>query len=162
MHLEGKWNAIIVGGAITGLVPLVPIVNLACCLIPFAGALVAVAIYSNSTPRPPLTNSDGVVLGVMTGIIGAVLYAVIIIPVVFLLGNFIGGFVGHLLPLPADLPTRLEPLLHGVFSHFGGILAFIVILRVLSHLGLSLVFGILGGIAGVALFKRQSGVVNTP
>jgi hypothetical protein len=46
--------------------------------------------------------------------------------------------------------------MHGIFANFGGILAFAVIFRVLCHLGLSLVFGILGGSSGVALFKRTA------
>ena len=156
MNLEGKWKAILIGSLITGLAPLVPLLNLACCLIPFAGALVAVAIYCNETPRTSVSNSDGVVLGVMTGLIGSVIHAVIIILVVFFLGNFIGGFLGHLLPGQADLPARLEPFMHGILANFGGILLFAAIFRVLSYLGLSLVFGILGGIVGVALFKRTA------
>ena len=156
MNLEGKWKAILLGSLITGLVPFVPLLFLACCLIPFAGAIVAAAIYCNETPKPAVTNSDGVVLGAMTGLIGSVIHAVIIIPVVFFLGKFIGGFLGHLLPGQEDLPARLAPFLHGILANFGGILVFVVIFRVLGYLGLSLVFGILGGIAGVALFKRST------
>ncbi len=158
MNLEGKWTAICVGAAITGLVPLVPIFRLACCLIPFAGAFVAVAIYSNSVPRPPLSNNDGVVMGLVTGLTGAVLHAIILIPIAFLLGRFIGGFAGRVLPTAPDFPARLEPFLQGLFSHFGGILAFVVISSVLGYLGLSLVFGILGGIVAVAVFRRKPAV----
>ncbi len=155
MNLEGKWTAIWVGAAITGLVPLVPLFRLACCLIPFAGAFVAVAIYSNSVPRPSLNNNDGVMMGLTTGLIGAVLHAIILIPTAFLLGHFIGGFANRLLPMSPDLPERLAPFLQGIFSHFGGILAFVVISIVLGYVGLSLVFGILGGIVAVAVFRRR-------
>ncbi len=156
MNLEGKWTAIVVGAAITGLVPLVPVFRLGCCLIPLAGAFVAVAIYSNSVPRPPLVNNDGVVMGLMTGLLGSILHAIILIPLAFFLGHFIGGFAGRLLPMTPDLPARMEPFLQGIFSHFGGILAFVVIASILGYLGLSLVFGILGGILGVAVFRRRS------
>jgi len=154
VDLEGKWKVIIIGGAITGLASLVPVINLACCLIPFLGAIVAVAIYSSSIPPPVLNNNEGVVLGAMTGIIGSALYAVLIIPLVIILGNTIGRYLGQVIPDVADVPARLQPLVQGLLAHFGSILAVIVIFKILSQLALSLIFGILGGVVVIAIFRR--------
>jgi len=156
MNLEGKWNAILIGGLITGLAPFVPVVSLACCLIPFVGAIVAVAIYSNSSHPPVLSNNDGVVLGAMSGVVGTLLYAVLAVPLVFFLGGTIGRFLGQTIPGITEIPASVRPLLQGLFGNFGRVLAIVVVFRILSHLGLSLVFGILGGIAGVALFRRKT------
>jgi small-conductance mechanosensitive channel len=156
MNLEGKWNAILIGGLITGLAPLVPFVNLACCLIPFAGAIVAVAIYSNSSPPPVLSNNDGVVLGAMSGVVGTLLYAILVVPLVFILGGTIGRILGQTIPDIADIPASVRPLLQSLSTNFGSVVAFVVIFRILSQLGLSLVFGILGGIVGIALFRRKT------
>ena len=155
MGLEGKWKAVIIGGVIMGLAPLVPLLNLACCLIPFAAGVIAVAVYAGSTPPPVLKNNDAIVLGVVSSLVGAAIYAVLVIPIVFLLGNILGGFLGQAIPDVADVPARMQPLIQGLLAHFGSILVLIVILKVLGHLALSLVFGILGGITGVALFRRS-------
>jgi hypothetical protein len=156
MNLEGKWTAILIGGLITGFASLVPVLNLACCLIPFAGAIVAVAIYSNSAPPPVLSSNDGVVLGAMSGVVGALIHAILIVPFVFLVGGTIGRFLGQAIPDISQMPSTIRPLFHGFFGNFGRILAIAVIFRILSQLGLSLVFGILGGIVGVALFRRKT------
>lgn len=158
MDLEGKWKAILIGGLIAGLAPLVPLLKLACCLIPFAAAIVAVAIYSNSAPPPDLNNNDGVVLGVMTGVVGTLIYAMLAIPLVFYFGNAIGGFLGRTLPDFTEIPANVKPLVQGILSHFGGILTFVVIFHVLSQLALSLIFGILGGLVGIAIFRRKPAV----
>jgi hypothetical protein len=156
MNLEGKWNAIWVGSAITGLASLVPVVHLACCLIPFAGAVIAVAIYANSPARPILTNNDGIALGAMTGFIGTLIFAALALPVAFFFGNTVGRFLEELLPSLTDLPAQVQPFLQSVLNHFGSILIFFVLLKVISQLGLFVIFGILGGLAGVALFRRSN------
>ncbi len=155
MNLEGKWKAIFIGGLIAGLASLVPILKLACCLIPFAAAIVAVAIYANSVPPPQLDNNDGVVLGVMTGIVGTLIYTVLAIFLALYFGNAIGGFLGRALTDFTELPANVKPLVDGILSHFGNILAFVVIFHALSQLVFSLIFGLLGGLVGVAIFRRK-------
>jgi hypothetical protein len=156
MNLEGKWSAIWIGSLITGLASLVPVIHLACCLIPFAGAVIAVAIYANSPARPILTNQDGIVLGALTGLIGTLIFAVFAIPIVFFFGNTLGHFLEGLIPSLTDLPARVQPFVQSVLDHFGSILIFFVLIKVISQVGLYVIFGILGGLAGIALFRRSS------
>lgn len=155
MNLEGKWPAIFIGGLITGLGTLVPILNLACCLIPLLGAFVSVAIYANSAQRPAVTSNDGVALGLMSGLVGTAIFAIVAIPVALLVGGAIGGIVGGLVPDLADVPERVARLLERLFANFGNVLALIVFVRVLGQLALSLVFGVLGGLLGAAIFRRR-------
>jgi len=156
VDLEGKWKAILIGGGISGLASIIPVLHLACCLLPFVGAIVAVAVYSGSSPRPTLTNQDGVVLGAMTGVIGTAVYAVLVIPLVFFMGNAIGGIVGQVVPSLTDMPANLRPFVQGLLDHFGSVLSVIVILKILSQLALFLVFGTLGGLVGIALFRPKT------
>ncbi len=155
MDLEGKWKAIVIGGLITGLAPFIPLVNLACCLIPMVGAIVAVAVYRSTVPPPPVSHSDGIVLGAMSGVVGTAIYGVLIIPLVVFIGGTIGGFVTRLLPDIADMPSNVRALLQGIFDNLGNVVGLIVFIKVLAHLALSLVFGMLGGLLAVALFKRN-------
>ncbi len=154
MNLEGKWKAIFIGGLITGLAPFVPFFNLACCIIPVLGAIVAVAVYRGSEPPPVLTNNDGVSLGLMSGLLGGTIYALILIPLAVFVGGAVGGFVGRIIGGVADIPGNARAIIEGVFSNLGNLLAVIVFVKILGHFALSLIFGILGGILGVALFRR--------
>ncbi len=156
MNLEGKWKAIFIGALITGLSPFVPFLNLACCVTPLIGAVVAVAVYRNSGPPPQLTSSDGITLGAMSGLIGTGIYAVLVIPLVLFVGSLVGGIFGRIVPTLTEIPGSVRPLLEGLFSNLAGLIGFILLIKITGQLAFALVFGILGGLLGVALFKRSS------
>jgi hypothetical protein len=155
MGLEGKWKAILVGGLITGLGPFIPFVNLLCCLFPLAGGVVAVAIWRNSSAPGALSNQEGVALGAFSGIAGGVIHAIILIPLAFFITRFVGGLGIDILPSLTDLPPIARSVLERIFSNIGNVVAVILMVRVLSHLALSIAFGIIGGLLGVALFSRK-------
>ncbi len=155
MELEDKWKAILTGAVITGLAPFIPFLNLACCVVPLVGALVAVAIYRGSVPPPALTNNDGIVLGTMTALIGTGIYAATVVPLVLFVGSVFGGILGHMVPTLSEIPESIRRLLEGIFSNAANIMGFILLIKIIGHLALSLIFGILGGLLGVALFRRS-------
>ncbi len=154
MDLEGKWKAILIGGLVTGLAPLIPFFNLACCLTPLLGAVVAVAVFRYSEPPPTITNNDGIVLGLMSGLAGTAIYAILVIPLVVLVGGAVGGFIGHAIGTVAEVPPQARSLVEWLFSNLGHFIGIILVLNVIGRLAVSLVFGLLGGILGVALFKK--------
>ncbi len=158
MNLEGKWKAILIGALITGLSPFVPFLNLACCVTPLIGAVVAVAVYKNSGPPPGLTNSDGITLGAMSGLVGTGIYVVLVVPLVLFVGSLVGGIFGRIVPSLTDIPTTVRPLLEGLFSHLAGLIGFILLIKIIGQLAFSLVFGILGGLLGVVIFRRPSSI----
>ena len=151
MDLEGKWKAILIGGLITGFGPFVPVLNLACCLFPLVGGLVAVSIYRGSQPPAALSNTDGVVLGALSGAAGAILYALLLVPVAFFISSAITG----LIPGITELPPVARSVLEGIRWNLGNVVALIVLLKITGHLALSLVFGIIGGLIAVALYTRK-------
>ena len=154
MDHEGRWKAVLIGGLITGLGPFVPVVNLLCCLFPLVGGLVAVLIYRGSKP-PTLTNNDGVVLGALSGVAGAIIYAILLIPLAFFVSNTIGGFIGRVLPGITELPPALSAIFESIRSNLGNVVAVIVLFKIIGHLALSLAFGIIGGLIGVAIHNRK-------
>ncbi len=156
MNLEGKWKAVFIGALITGLAPFVPFLNLACCITPLVGAIVAVAVYRSTEPTPALTNDDGLVLGAMSGLIGTGIYAALVVPLVLFVGSFLGGVIGRVVPSLTEIPSNVRPLLEGIFSNFANLIGFILLIKIIGQLAFSLIFGILGGLLGVAIFKRQT------
>ena len=158
MALEGKWRAILIGGLITGLGPFVPILNLACCVFPILGSIVAVAVYRSSSPTHP-TNKDGITLGAMTGVIGTLINAVLLGPVTLLFGGILQSFLSRAVPSLADAPEEIRPLLEFLFTHFGTVVGVAIFFKIVIRFGVSVVFGILGGILGVAILKPRAAQV---
>ncbi len=154
MGLEGKWKAILIGGLVTGLAPLIPLFNLACCVTPLLGAMVAVAVFRYSEPPTAITNNDGITLGLMSGLVGTMIYALAIIPIVVFVGGAVGGILGRIVGTIAEVPPHARSLAEWLFANLGHFIGIILMLNILGRLALSLVFGLLGGILGVALFKR--------
>lgn len=153
MDLEGKWKSICIGGVIIGLGPFVPFLNLACCIIPIVGSIVAVAVYRNG--GDDLSNTNGVILGAMSALFGTVLYAILVVPITMFFGETIGSFLGRLIPELADVPSEIRPLLDWLFKHLGTVVGIALMFKVFTNLALNLIFGILGGLLGVAIFKRR-------
>ena len=156
MDLEGKWKAIMIGGMITGLAPFVPFLNIACCIIPVLGAVIAVVVYRSADPSRALNYNDGIAIGAMSGAGGAVLYAVILIPLVLLVGAAVSGAAGRLFGIAGVLPDQVRRILEGIVSNMGNLLGVLLALKIVSHLAISLVFGTLGGWLGIALFRKPA------
>ena len=154
MDLEGKWKAILIGGLIIGLAPFVPFLNLACCLYPILGAVVSVAVFKGTNP-PSFTNNDGIVLGAMSGAAGAAIYAVLVVPVTLLFGGVLGALLARATPMLPEVPHPVRPLLEFFFSHLGTVVGIAVFFKLVANLAVSVIFGMLGGILGVALFKSR-------
>ena len=117
--------------------------------------MVCQAIYRGSTPSAALSNSDGVTLGALSGIAGAILYAVLLIPLAYLAGTFLGGFFGRFLPGAAEMPPQARPILEGILANVGNVIAIVVLIKIVGHLALAVVFGIAGGLIGIALYGRK-------
>ena len=156
VNLEGKWKAIWIGGVITGLASLVPVLNLTCCLIPFAGAIIAVVIYSSSAPARAISNNDGMAIGAMTGVIATAVYAVLIIPIVYFFGNLVGGFLGPLAAANDQVSRNVQLFIEMIGNNLGAVLAVLLFFKIVSQLAMSGIFGLLGGLAGAALFRRSA------
>jgi hypothetical protein len=156
MDLEGKWKAIMIGGMITGLAPFVPVLNIACCIIPMLGAVIAIVVYRSSDPSKALNYNDGIVIGAVSGAAGAILYAVILIPLVLLVGEAVSGVAGRAFGIAGALPYQVRRILEGIFSNMGNFLGVLLLFKIVSHLALSLVFGTLGGLLGIALFRKSA------
>jgi hypothetical protein len=156
VDLEGKWQAILIGGLITGLGPFIPFLNLLCCVFPLIGGFVAVALWRNSAMPGFVRNQDGIVLGAFSGVAGAVIHAIVLIPLVYFITRFVGSLGIDILPALSDLHPVARSVLERIFSNLGNFVGIILLVRVLGHLVLSLAFGIIGGLLGVAVYTRKS------
>src|SRR5205085_10192366 len=144
--MNDKMKAALAGGAVAGVLSIIPIASTCCFLWAIAGGALAVYIYNNKAPAQMQTG-DGAMLGLMAGGIGAVIYLIVELP----LSLFITGAAMQQMFQQAglkDLPIA------------GPALAILIVLFV----ALILVgFTTLGGVIGVAIFgKNRPGLTPPP
>ena len=83
--MNDRTKAALVGGAIAGVLSIIPIVQYCCILWAIGGGILAVFLYTKNT-RATLTPGDGAMLGAVAGGIGAVAYLIIAVPINLIFG----------------------------------------------------------------------------
>ena len=128
-----------IAGGVLGVVSQIPLINLlncACCALAIGGGMLASFLYFNDQPavsqRP---YGDGAVLGLITGGIGAVVGTLIGIPVRLFIGTLVGlGSMSQIDELlrDLDLPEGVADLVSGLAG--GGLSIGLILLGFMMRL----------------------------
>jgi len=139
-----KLKPALLGGLIAGILSVIPIVSVCCCLWAILGGLLASFLYIKNS-NVPVTPGGGAGIGAMAGAVGALIYLIIGIP--------INLFVGT---------AQMEDVIRrsGVEVPLGGIA--LLLLGVFFVAILILICSTLGGILGVPIFEKRKGVPPPP
>src|ERR1041384_3326427 len=143
--MNDKMKAALAGGAVAGVLSIIPLVSSCCFLWAIAGGVLAVYIYNNKAPVRMQTG-EGAMLGLMAGGIGAVIYLIIGLP----LAIFVTGAAMTQLLQQAgarDLPIAGPAL---------ALLSLIFVCLILVG------FTTWGGVTGGAIFKNRPGTMPPP
>ena len=140
-----KVKPALLGGVITGVLSVIPLVSTCCCIWAALGGLLATFLYIRSAPVP-VSTGEGATVGAITGVIGAIVYLIIGIPLGILLGT--GAQFEE-----AIRRGGLEVPLTGI--------ALIIIGSLVVAL-LLLVSAIVGGLIGVPIFEKRKGQTVPP
>ena len=154
---SGRLQPALLGGVFIGVLSALPIINAGnccCCLWVLAGGVLAVYLRQQNTPGA-LEASEGALLGLMAGFIGGVIAAILSIPIQMLMGpmmarwtsTFLEGMREGSQDMPPEVRDQLEQMARG-----GGAGIFFSLISIV----VSTVFGMLGGLLGVAIFKRNA------
>jgi hypothetical protein len=166
--LDWKMPALI-GGLITGVFSVVPIVNLAnCCFCGWAlfGGAIAAKMLINRTPHQVVKSGDGAKVGVMAGLVSIAVYLLISTPLI--LSGAFEGFQTELMsrigeysndPNIQDAMQRAieENQNRTAIQKYIGSLVFLIPFTL--FLG---AFCVLGGLLGVALFEKRKDLPSPP
>jgi ABC-type antimicrobial peptide transport system permease subunit len=140
----------VIGGLFIGVLstlPFVNIVNICCCLwVVLGGALAAYLLQQDSTE--PITGADGALIGLMAGGIGALVGTVLSIPIDMYFGPIMRDWVLRYAE-GQELPPEFLEMLNQQMTAAG------IVLKLIWNLFAYVVFGMLGGVLGVALFRRK-------
>ncbi len=141
------------GGLVIGVLSGLPIVNMGnccCCLWVLAGGALAVYLRQQNSPAP-LPASEGALLGLMAGFIGGIVAALISIPLASVTAGFQQQMMERVMSSNPDMPPEAREMM----QRFGSGPAMQAV-GALINVVFFTVFGMLGGLLGVAMFKKNA------
>jgi hypothetical protein len=141
------------GGLFIGVLSALPIVNAGnccCCLWVVAGGVLATYLrQQNSSYEVPA--SEGALIGLMAGAFGGLLAGLLSIPLQAVTGAVQQQIIDRLLASNPDMPPEFRNTLERVAVGSTFKAGFIVLGIVIDT-----IFGMLGGLLGVAIFKKNA------
>ncbi len=158
--MNNRTQSALIGGAMLGIlsaIPFVNILNACCCLWAIAGGALAAYLYIKRSASNGLSVSigDGAMLGAIAGLIGAGIYLAIGVPINYAMGSAFQSVALDFLARqdPAQAAALQEQFaqqqsLAGAF--LSGLLVSVMLI----------IFSVLGGIIGTAIFGKRSGGMN--
>lgn len=140
------------GGLFIGVLSALPLVNLGnccCCLWVLVGGALAVYLRQQNTPYQ-LDATEGAIMGLMAGLFGAVIGAVVAIPFQMMSGPMQQQMLERILSENPDITPEMREMIER-FTVTSGFW----IVGLLISLVVNSVFGLLGGLLGIAIFKKN-------
>jgi hypothetical protein len=153
---SGRLQPAFFGGLLIGVLSALPIVsagNCCCCLWVVAGGMLAVYLRQQNSPFA-VTSAEGALVGLLAGVIGAVVGMIISIPIDAMMGPFTRQLIERVINSQPDIPAETRDMLERASS--GGRGAIGVALKFIFMLITGTIFGMLGGLLGVAVFKKDA------
>jgi len=153
--MNNKLKPAIIGGVVLGVLSIIPLVSLCCCLWAILGGLVAAHLYVKSSPTPTSTG-DGAIVGALAGVVGGVIVIFIGIPISYLASGVVTGilvgFIEGMNPAQAEM-MRAQMEAQSIAGH---------IVNGLIGAVLLIVFSTLGGLIGISVFEKRKGNMAPP
>ena len=155
--MGGRVQPALLGGLFIGVLSTLPVVNIGnvcCCMwVISGGALAAWLLQQHQTE--PITGADGALIGLMAGIVGAFVGAALQIPVEIWFGPIQREWIERLMQGQGDVPPQFMEMLNRPMSAASVVAD--LIFRLVSYV----IFGMLGGVLGVAIFRRKGAQPTT-
>lgn len=150
--MAGRLQPAFWGGLFIGVLSALPVINLGnccCCLWVVVGGALATYLRQQNTPMQ-VTASEGALVGLMAGAIGGVIWVMLAIPLQMMTAGFQQHWVDQFISGNPDMPAEMRDVLEQISA--GGVLNAVAML---VNIIASVVFGMLGGLLGVAIFKKN-------
>lgn len=156
----------LIGGVLLGIlssIPIISLLNCACCAWVIGGGMLAAYLYVKDSPYP-VTLGRGAGVGLLTGFIGSVVNALFMIPLYMLIrrgGLGIAERIREVLGTLPNLPPEADDALRDL-SEKGDISPLFWMVALIFMLATYCLAAMLGGVLGAALFeKRKPGVPSS-
>ena len=153
---SGRLQPAFYGGLLIGVLSALPIVsagNCCCCRWIVAGGMLAVYLRQQNSPFA-VTSAEGALVGLLAGIIGAVIGVFISIPIEAMMGPYQRQLIERLISSRPDIPPELRDTFERASAGGRGVAA--IAFKFMFMLITGTIFGMLGGLLGVAVFKKDA------
>ena len=156
-----KLQPALLGGVTIGVLSALPVINLAnccCAWILFGGALSAYLMQQNHPD--PIQIGDGAIVGLLAGIVGSFVWLIVSVPISTALAPFQSDMAGRIIRDAGDM----APEMRAIFENMAGApaIGLSLILGFFVMLCVSTVFGMLGGLFGALMFKKNQPPITPP
>jgi hypothetical protein len=139
-------------GVLSGL-PIISLGNCVCCMWVVGGGALAVYLMQQDHPYA-VSAADGALVGLMAGAIGGVVALLIGIPLKLALGPMQQRLLERIVANP-DMPEQYRTMIETMSANAAGRAVAMQVVFGLFGACVDAVFGLLGGLLGVALFKKK-------
>ena len=150
-----KLQPALIGGLVVGLLSVIPVISVGCCLWGLIGGAVAAYILIKRSPVFRVTSGDGAVVGLLAGLVGSFIMVVINV------WRSLAQWPQVLEQIRQQASNQSDPNAQETIKN---LVAFLEHNSLLGALLIWLIFAVvvigmslLGGIIGVALFERRKG-----
>jgi hypothetical protein len=140
----------LLGGVLIGVLAALPVVNCCCCIWMIAGGGLAAYLRQQGMPYQ-LAAAEGALVGLMAGLVGAVISTVLSIPIQAATGPMMEAWMERMMAGNPDMPPELRDAFGR--ANAGGAARFIV--GFVFALIIYPIFGLLGGLLGAVMFKKD-------
>ena len=147
----------LLGGLFIGVLSSLPIINMGnacCCLWVISGGVLAAYLLQQNQAEP-ISGADGALIGLLAGITGAFIGTMIMIPVEIWFGPIQRQWIEKLMEGQADMPPQFMEMLNRPMG------AATIVADLIFRLVTYVIFGMLGGVLGVAIFRRKDARLKT-
>ena len=150
---SGRLQPALYGGLFIGVLSALPLINIGnccCCLWVLMGGALAVYLRQQNSPYA-VPASEGALVGLLAGLIGGVVAGLLSIPLQAMTSGFQQQMLERILSTNPDMPAEardaMERCATGSALQTVGALINVVVFTI---------FGMLGGLLGVAVFKKNA------
>ena len=151
--MEGKPDKLlpaVIGGVIMGLLSSIPVlnfINCLCCAGIILGGFFAVFFYNKNLVDQELTYSDGALLGILAGVFGLIISSILNV----IIGNGVEQILEQIMQYADDIPPEAQDIILALQENSGKLF----IVNIAMGLVIDILFGLLGGILGVAVLGKK-------
>jgi hypothetical protein len=156
MPTPPKLQPALFGGLFIGVLSALPIIsagNCLCCMWVVAGGMLATYLMQQNYPYA-ITAADGALVGLLAGLLGGVIGTIISIPLDMVMGPYQRQLMERIIASNPDIPAETRAMLENM--NMGGVGVAATMIKLVTSVIFGLVFGMFGGLLGVALFKKNA------
>ncbi|HJU43873.1 MAG TPA: hypothetical protein VJ691_13690 [Vicinamibacterales bacterium] len=156
-----KFQPALLGGITIGVLSALPVINFAncCCAWILFGGMLSAYLMQQNHPEP-IQIGDGAIVGLLAGIIGAFVWLLVDVPIRIAMAPFMSDMSSRIIRDLGDM----APEMRAVFENMAGApaIGLSLVLGFFVMLCASSVFGMLGGLFGALMFKKNQAPVIPP